>query len=173
MTLRALQIHVTQFGIFEGCVSDLGSQIKAGSKIVKEFIQDVDTKSYLEKRGMKSIEFQQFAKGNSSLGSLIESQVKQIKRLIFKAIGKVVLDYFGFELLIIKAIDLINKRPIGFKDGLRASPADKVPIAITPEMLIFGYDTPSLNIIPELHPPSDDQDQSPDYGEKAMSKELH
>ena len=170
--LRGLQMHVTQYGIFEGCVSDLGSQIKAGSKILTEFLSDAETVKYCEHRGMKQVNFQQFAKGNSSLGSLIESQVKQIKRLIYKTIRNTVLDYFDFELVIAKTKNLINKRPIGFKDGLRASPMEDVPTAITPEMLILGYDTPSINVIPQLQPTSDDEDLSPNYGEENVNKHF-
>ena len=57
---------------------------------------------------------------------------------------------------------MINRRPISFKDGLRSLPLDELPQPITPEMLIKGFETASINVIPELQSKVDEID--PDFG---------
>ena len=154
--LRAIQLHCFQFGIFQNCISDLGSQLQAGANTISTFLNDFETKSYFESNGMKLVSFQHYAKGNSSLGALIESLVKQVKHLIFKSIRNSVLDYFDFEYIVEKSINLINKRPIAFKDGLRSDNQDEVPISITPEMVLRGYETVAVNVVPTLQPLTDE-----------------
>lgn len=153
-------MHVHDHGIFQFCVSDLGSQIKAGASTISSFLNDVETRSYLESNGIKNVTFQQYAKGNSSLGSLVESLVKQVKFLVYKSIRMLILDYFEFEFLISKSVSLINKRPIAFRQGL-SSLDDDAPDPITPEMLIRGYNTCTVNVIPSLAPTSEDPDYAP------------
>ena len=148
--LRAVQLHCFEYGVFEYCISDLGSNIQAGANTISSFLSDFDSIKYLEENGIKRVSFQHYSKGNSSLGSLIESLVKQVKYLIQKSIGSIVLDFFEFDFLINKVIHLINKRPISFKDGLRSLDPDEVPTIITPELLLKGYETVSVNIIPPL-----------------------
>ena len=160
--LRAIQLHIFDFGIFSFCISDLGSQIRAGANIISTFIDDYETKSFFESRGISNVKFQQYPKGNSSLGSVVESCVKLVKHIMFKSIRTFVLDYFEFEMIVHQTIHLVNKRPIAFKDGLRSLKIDETPDAITPEMLVKGYDTTSVNIIPYLQVVEDDTD--PDYG---------
>ena len=99
---------------------------------------------------------------HGSLGSLVEICVKQTKMLIQKSIRSLVLDYFQFELLVSHTISLLNKRPIAFTSSLRSLPSEEVPIPITPDMIIRGYDTCVLNVIPELHEEID-EDHSVDY----------
>ena len=82
----------------------------------------------------------------------MEICVKQVKHLIFKSIKTIILDYFDFNFIIGKTINLINKRQIAFKEGLRSMSLEQVPEASTPEILLKGYDTCSLNVIPELQP---------------------
>ena len=48
--LRTIQRHVYKYGIFELCMSDLGSQIVSGSKIIKDFLSDHDTRKFFETR---------------------------------------------------------------------------------------------------------------------------
>ena len=99
--------------------------------------------------------------------------VKQVKFMLYKSIGKFVLDLSDFELIVAKVVHLINKRPIGFKDGLRSSRIEDVPHAITPEMLILGHDTPTVSVIPQLHPKTADEDESPDYGRESGIKDEY
>ena len=51
-----------------------------------------------------------------------------------------------------------NQAPVAFKDGLRNLQPDEVPFAITPEMLLRGYETVCLNVIPALEYASDGDD---------------
>ena len=82
--LRAMQLHVYKHGLFSSCMSDLGSQISAGSKIISEFLSDNCCREYFDEQGINRVSFEQYPKGNSSLGSLIEVLVKQTKQLLFK-----------------------------------------------------------------------------------------
>ena len=159
--LRALQMHVIEYGIFSLCISDLGTQIVAGANLIATFLSDRETREYFECNGMKLVKFQQFCKGNSSLGSLIEICVKLTKQLLHKTIRTIVLDYFHFEFILCKTIDLVNKRPIAFRESLRNLPECEIPFSITPEILIKGYETNSINIVPQLQTVDDDLDFIP------------
>ena len=160
--LKAVQQQIFSFGIFRYCVSDLGSSIKSGGSIIQSFLNDMEVKSFLESKGIECVEFTQYPKGNSSLGALVENCVKQSKLLIHKAIRTVVLDYFDFDLLICKVISIINKRPICFQRKLSSLELEECPLAISPEMMIKGYETNSLNVVPSLQSYAD-EDDSPDY----------
>ena len=46
--LRAIQLHVFQYGMFEYCGSDQGSQIVAGTHIISSYLDDVETRDYFE-----------------------------------------------------------------------------------------------------------------------------
>ena len=131
-------------------MSDLGFQLQAGSNIISTFLNDSDTVDFFRAQGITPTKFQSFPKGNSSLGSLVEVIVKQVKWAIYKSIKKYILDYFDFEFLIAQTIHMMNKRPVAFKETLRSVPDDSIPDCITPEMLIKGYDTCSILIIPQL-----------------------
>ena len=151
--LRSLQIHVYSYGLFSLCLSDLGSQIVSGSRIIRNFLDDSECYDFFQRNGISRLTFDQYAKGNSSLGSIVESVVKQTKSLINKSIGKRILDYSEFQLLISKTVHVINRRPIAFKDVLRDSVREgEVPTAITPEMLIYGREIIAIDIIPQMHP---------------------
>ena len=59
--------------------------------------------------------------------------------LMIKAIGKTILDYPQFELLVSKTMHVINRRPISFKEALRDfTTEEEMPEPITPEMLLYG-----------------------------------
>ena len=45
--IRAIQLHVYQYGIFETCMSDSGSQIVSGTGTIQEYLSDEETKQYL------------------------------------------------------------------------------------------------------------------------------
>ena len=167
--LRAVQLHVFEYGVFDFCISDQGSQIKSGANIISAFVDDYETKSFFESHGINNISFYQYPKGNSSLGSVVESCVKLVKTMIVKSIRKVVLDYFDFEMIINQTVHLVNKRPLAFKEGLRSLNIDETPEPITPEMLLRGYDTCSINIIPSLQGAVED----PSYGEEVVSSRYH
>lgn len=157
--LRAIQSHIYQYGLFSQCRSDLGSQITAGFNLVKSFLNDYETRSFFQQHNVDHVEFTQFPKGNSALGSLVESLVKQTKLLINKSIKTNVLDIFDFQFLIDKVTHLVNRRPIAFKECLSSEETD-ISNPITPEMLVHGYELLSLNVIPELHYTEEDSDWS-------------
>ncbi|XP_068206256.1 uncharacterized protein [Palaemon carinicauda] len=154
--LKAFQLHIYEFGIPEFCISDLGSQLTAGSRIIGTFLNDFETHAFFEENDIKPLKFEHYAKGNSSLGSLVGSCVKMVKKLIFSSIKNTVLDYQDFYFLICQTVHLINKRPIAFKDSLRDACIDNVENPKTPECLLKGYDLVSVNIIPELQNSSSD-----------------
>lgn len=143
--LNAPQQHVHRYGIFRSCLSDLGSQICAGAKLIEDFLNDVDCYEYLQLNGIEKISFNQYPKGNSSLGSIVECCVKQVKALINKSISKNILSLDDFQFLISKAAHIINRRPIAFKEGLRNSGSDFDVSPITPN---YGRELVSANIIP-------------------------
>ena len=168
--LRAVQLHVYEYGIFNFCISDQGSQIRAGANIISTFLNEYETKTFFESYGIKEVVFQNYPKGNSALGSVVESYVKIVKHLLFKSIKSHVLDYFDFEMIVQNAIHLINKRPIAFKEGMRSLKIDECPEPITPEIILKGYETCSINVIPYLQSNGDEED--PDYGEDPIRKKY-
>ena len=108
---------------------------------------------YLERNGIKTVEYQTYPSGASWLGGLVESLVKQSKRLLNSSIQKRIMEFEDFEFAVSETKSLINKRPIAFKDSLRDLNPDS--FALTPEMVIKGYSTVVMNIMPELQPTPD------------------
>ena len=158
--MRALQLHVFEFGVPETIYSDLGSQIVAGGNLVSSFLNDENVREYFASHKMKSLSFQQYPKGCNKLGSLVESCVKIVKRLIHGSIRNNILTLSEFEFVVAETVHLANKRPIAFKESLRDnSVSDEIPSPITPELLLHGYDLPSLNLVPNLQPISDLHDE--------------
>ena len=66
--LRVFQLHCYEFGVPELCLSDQGSQLTAGAKIIENFLNDMDTKSYFIENSVKPLSFQQYYKGHNELG---------------------------------------------------------------------------------------------------------
>jgi len=171
--LRALQLHFFQYGIAKLCISDLGSQIVKGGNIIADFVRDMHTVNYFRENGIGSLKFEQYYKGKSELGALVEVCVKFVKRLIFGAIRNYIVELRDFEFLVEQTVHLINRRPVAFKEALRDE-VDYVPEPITPEKLIHGYDLVSVNIIPELQPDPDMESEwdSPTEGIKSSFEKL-
>ena len=154
-------MHIFEYGIPEYVGSDLGSQIVRASNIITDFLKDAETQNYFSEQNIKSPEFEQYFKGNSSLGSLVESCVKISKRVIYGSIGNNILNYVDFEYTISHINSIINKRPIAFKDALTNDDPD-IPDPITPEQLLKGYVLPSVNVIPDLQSiPDESWDEDP------------
>ena len=109
--LRQLQIHVYTNGIFSNCYSDMGTQITAGAKLIRYLLSDAETRSFFEEKGRSHRIFSPYPPGNSSLGSVVETMVKQTKSFLIKAIGKTVISDADFE-LIVKTNHLLNRRPL-------------------------------------------------------------
>ena len=148
--LNAFQLHVFDFGLPQYVISDLGSQLIKGANVITDFLSDSDTLLFFKSNGVQPIKFDNYFKGNSSLGSLVEVCVRMCKHLIHKSIKNYVLGLKQFEFIISQTIHLINRRPISFKDDLRTLEPNEIPFPITPEMLIHGFDLNSFNVIPNL-----------------------
>ena len=148
--LRALQLHIFEFGLPKLCISDSGSQLVAGANIVKDFLNNADTHKFFLDNDIKRFEFDHYFKGCNELGSLVEIGVKMVKRLIFGSLRNLILDYPDFEFIVLQTVHIVNKRPIAFKEGLRDVLTDSVPDPITPEILVKGRNLNSINIIPDL-----------------------
>ena len=147
--LRAYGLHVLRHGLPSLCLSDEGSQIVPGTRIISGILEDADTKQYLLENGIKSVKFEQYAKGCNKLGGLIESCVKLVKRLIYGAIGKSHVNYSDFEVLVAECVLIVNKRPICLKPALRDNDTNEdVPVALTPELIVNGYELVSVFTIP-------------------------
>ncbi|XP_068224973.1 uncharacterized protein [Palaemon carinicauda] len=156
--LRSFQLHCFNYGVPQLVVSDLGSQLVAGANIIHDFISDHDTRLYFEENNVKPLTFKQYFKDCSKLGSLVETCVKMVKRLLFGSIKNWVLSFTEFEFVVEHTIHLVNERPIAFKNGFREANVNDVPEPITPEKLIRGYDTLPLNLIPSLQAMPHDPD---------------
>ena len=168
--LRSLQIHIFSWGLPSFIMSDLGSQITCGSNKVLQFLNDPEVLDYLKSNNVEPLRFEQFSKGKSELGGLVESCVKLSKRLIFGSVGKNILSLRDFEFLICQTVHLVNKRPIAFKEGLRDSSGIEFPEPITPEHLTHGRELISLNIIPELQADPDLND--PDWSDVPITSHI-
>ena len=147
--LDAIQRHILDHGVPALCLSDMGSQIVPGANSIMATLNDVESRSFLETKGIKHVEFSQYAKGCHPLGGLIEVCIKAVRKMIYGALKNNVLDYFSFDFFIKECMQLVNRRPIALKDCLRDGELG-LPEAITPEMLLKGYEPAVINVIPEL-----------------------
>ena len=152
--LRGFQLHCYECGIPSYCITDLGTQLTAGANIIMGYLKDHESQCYFQENGIEPIKFEHYFKGHSELGGMVEICVKLTKKLIHGAVGKNILSLRDFEFIICKTIHLVNRRPIALKEVLRENSVQDVP-----EVLIRGYDLPSLNVIPELQ--SIDEEWSP------------
>ena len=155
--LRGLQMHIHEYGLPQSVFSDLGTNIVATSNVIRDFLKDSETKTYLQQHDIKEVSFNHYYKGNSALGSLVESAVKLVKRLIYGAVGKNILNYFDFEFLVSNSVHLVNRRSVAFKDCIQ-SYKETVPEPITPAMLILGYTLPSATCVPNVEPDPEPED---------------
>ena len=168
--LRTFSMHTFEYGLPQCCTSDLGSQLTSAADILRNFLKDSDTIAYFNEHGIKSFEFDHYFKGCSKLGSLVEIIVKMTKRLIFGAVGNLVVNIRDFEYIITKSVHLINRRPLTLRESLSDCEIS-VPECITPENLLRGYDLISINIIPELQEVDfTDRDWLPDSSEDTFEK---
>ena len=169
--LRAFQLHTYMYGIPSFCMSDLGSNLTAGSKIIQDYLSEAETHAFFEENGISTVTFDNYFKGCSKLGGLVEIIVKYVKKLIFGAIKTNILKFREFEFIIAHCTHIINRRPVSFKEALRALPDDDLPEIITPQLLINGYPLVSVNIIPELHIAESDPDL--DSSSEAIRMNYH
>jgi len=150
--LLALQEHVFEYGIPEDILSDNGSPIVSSVSIIHSYLRnDVDVKNYLTERNIKLISFSPYPPGASFLGGTVEALVKQAKNMINATLSKNVVPIEHFNYLVKECQMLINKRPVALKSSIRNSDVDCDAHAMTPEMIVKGYEVPNLLIIPHLN----------------------
>lgn len=159
--LQALQLHVHQYGFFQTVLSDNGSPIVSSLDTLVDTLNDPEVSNFLKENNIKKLDFTPYPPGASFLGGVVESLVKQVKHLIYGSIGRRILKLDEFYFLTSEAKMLVNKRPIAYEKCL-IDPEENAPLGvITPEMLLTGYDVPSLSIIPLMHSTSEDSDYQP------------
>ena len=98
--LRAFQLHIFSFGAPGRVYSDLGTNLVAGASAISEYLNDAQTRMFFAEHKMKPTKFEQYSKGCNKLGSLVESCVKLVKRLIFGSIRNLVLIFDDFQFLV-------------------------------------------------------------------------
>ena len=167
--LKCMQLHIFEFGTPELVLSDQGSQIVAGGHVITNLLNDHVVTTFLAENGIKSTTFSQYAKGCHDLGGLVESCVKISKRMIHGCMGKQVLSISDFQFIVCKAVCLVNKRPIAFRETLREKGLEEIPTPITPESLLRGHDLATLHILPSQSVDVD-PDWSPDTDREAHIK---
>lgn len=148
--IRAFQLHAFEFGLAQLVLSDAGTQIVAGAKRISNFLDDSNVRSYFKENNAEVTTFEQYYKGCSKLGSLVESCVKMTKRLLAGSIKLNVLNVRDFEFFVAQTVHLVNRRPVAFRDSLRDCDGGELPEIITPELLIHGHNLLSANVIPSL-----------------------
>ena len=136
-------------------ISDNQPSFVAGLNHVSGIL-DVQIKNYFKIHDIKQLKFLPYPSGAPFLGGAVESMVKQVKHVLTAGINKRKLLLREFEFLVAEAKALINKRPIGFRNMLSANEVDpECPFVITPELLLRGYEVPSLNILPGFSDPEE------------------
>lgn len=148
--LKAFQMHIFEYGLPARVFSDLGSQLTAGTSQIAEYHKSKEFTDYFDSNCIQSTKFDQYFKGNSALGSLVEICVKYCKKLLYGSIRNNILALSDFQFAICQSIHLINKRPIAFQEALRETSNLKVPDPISPELLIKGRTLDTVNVIPAL-----------------------
>ena len=139
--MRALQIHIFDFGIPSFLISDNGSPIVAGAQQTISYLADETSQQFLRSHNIKTLSFHPYPAGASELGGFIESLVKEVKRVIVSSVGSNVMCRSDFDFLVCETKMLVNKRPLCFKKSLNKLDSDFSSIgAITPEMIVKGRD---------------------------------
>ena len=60
--LRVLQLHSFEFGTPAYCISDMGTQIIAGTNQISTFLNDPETRKYLKEHKVESVNLISFSK---------------------------------------------------------------------------------------------------------------
>lgn len=149
--LQALQIHVFQYGLMQKIISDNGSPIVSSINQIKTYMSDPHIINFLKERNIKFLNFTPYPSGASFLGGVVESLVKEVKKVLNSSLSKSILHYDDFYFLVQECLMLVNKRPVAYKSLLSDSGNnDDSVTVITPELLVKGYDVPTISIVPQL-----------------------
>ena len=159
--LRTFQINVYEYGMPEKVFSDLGTQLVAGANFIMDYLKDARTQIYLQENNVQTPSFQQYYKGMKDLGALVETcqNVSKLqKKLCMGQWGRMYSQSFNLNLLVAQAVNIINKRPVAYKEYARSdNNTPEVPIPITPELLTKGSNLPTLCVIPNSPPEEGDK----------------
>lgn len=151
--LKALQTQVFQFGLPSLCISDSSTQILSAAKKINKYIfNNQIIQDFMKEQSIEYIEFQSYPKGNHSLGGLIETCNRMIRKILYGSVRNLILNVSDLNFVVSKVISILNKRPLTFKETLRTNSELDVPETITPEMLLYGRPLNYLSIIPEFYP---------------------
>ena len=147
--LQGFQRHIFDYGLPRSVLSDNGSPIVSGFTSIRKVMAEPEVMKYLKLKGIKPVEFNPYPADASYLGGTVESLVKLVKNMLYTSISKTKLSYGDLEFLIHEVKMLTNKRPIAFKETLQDSSCVSYPL--TPEILVHGYEIPSICVVPQLH----------------------
>ena len=94
--LVAFQNHIYSYGLPCRLVSDSGSSLATGFSLVRDSLNSVEVREFLDQKGVKCCELEQYPKGslNRGIGGIIESGVALMKNLIQ---GSFAQQYCGFS----------------------------------------------------------------------------
>ncbi len=168
--MRALTIHILEYGVPSKVLSDNGTPIVQGMSLLKESLDSVEVKNFLKEQNIEILTFSPYPANTSKLGGTIESLVKQVKFFVYGACQKQIHKYKDFQFLIFEIKLLINRRPIAYKNILHNLGDNEFPDCLTPEMIVKGYEIPSLSILPHLHENDDDNFFIEDSSEEVWKK---
>lgn len=148
--LLAIQSHIFQFGVPSRILSDNGSPIVSSINSISKYLENPEIKNFLTENNIRTLSFEPYPPNASYLGGIVESLVKQVKFMVYSSLGKNIISYFHFDFLIKEINMLINKRPFTCKSSLIDPSIDSTALVLTPEMLIKGYEVPTLSVIPQF-----------------------
>jgi hypothetical protein len=172
--LRAIQLHIFEYGIPSLIVADNGSQIVQGFNLLQPVWNSKEVQNFLILKNIKPLKFEPYPANKSELGGAIESLVKQVKFLINHSCRKNTINDNDFDFLVQEVKMLINKWPIAYKNTLSSlGDGDHEFGCLTPEMVVRGYEIPSISILPQLNADGDPNFSLKDNAETAWEKVFH
>lgn len=145
--LIAFQNHVYAYGLPTKLFSDSGSNLAKAFAWIRESLDSVEVKAYLDQTGVKVCTFEQYPRGslNRGIGGIIESGVALVRKLIQGSIRNNILDFQQFSHVIKQCICYANKKPLSIESLRGENPDDQFQI-FSPEFLKFGYETAVLEV---------------------------
>ena len=164
--LHALQLHILEYGIMETVISDNQPSFVNGMSCLTNILASVEIQNFLKVHNIRKLSFEPYPSGASYLGGAVESLVKQVKNVLYSSIARNKITSYQLFFLAAEAKALVNKRIIGFKSSLTNEfVGSSVPFALTPELLLKGYEFPSFDI---LSTDQDDKWELPDSNPDAL-----
>ena len=147
--MRSLQMHIFEYGMCRSVLSDNGSPIVSSIQKIQNILEEPLSKQYLSENGIEKLNFNPYPANASYLGGTVENLVKQVKNVLYCSISRNVVNIDDFVFLVSECNMLVNKRPVAYKRLLKPENSEENLSVITPEMLIRGYEVPSIDILPQ------------------------